>query len=189
LKASCGDSTLKQFIPGSTADASCSLLGVIALRQIGLACALIVGLTGAANATPVASNDRLSKFFVWWNATFKVPGGYTAQAFSQYMTPDATLVLEGREVISGVDGWARHFQKIQSGGGDVEIVVPFKQMFQRGDKIYTYHVIRSRRDGKLGCSLAAGHATLKGGKIANITLVRSTLDPTKGPLDPQCWTE
>jgi hypothetical protein len=142
-----------------------------------------------ATAGPVASNDTLSKFFVWWNKTYKVPGGYTAESFGQWFTPDATLVLEGKEIIRGLDGWAAHFQRIQSGGGQVEIVVPFKQMIQRGNVIYTYHVIRSRRDGKVACSLAAGHAELRGKKISTIVLVRSTLDPAKGPLDPQCWTE
>jgi hypothetical protein len=39
-----------------------------------------------------------------------------------------------------------------------------------------------------GERLAAGHAELRGDKIATIVLVRSTLDPAKGPIDPQCWT-
>lgn len=154
-----------------------------------LLCALSPAVAPAAAPTaPAAQLDVLQRFFQWWNATYKVPGGYTAEAFGEWFTPDATLVLEGREVIRGVDGWATHFQKIQAGGGDVEIVVPFKAVFQSGNYIYTYHVIRSRRDGKVACSLAAGHAELRGGKIATIVLVRSTLDPTKGPLDPQCWT-
>jgi hypothetical protein len=146
------------------------------------------GAAPAATPAPATGLDVLQRFFQWWNATYEVPGGYTAEAFAQWLTPDATLVLEGKEVIRGVDGWARHFQRIQSGGGDVEIVVPFKTVFQSGDFIYTYHVIRSRRDGKVACSLAAGHAELRDGKIATIVLVRSTLDPAKGPLDPECWT-
>jgi hypothetical protein len=157
-----------------------------ALLVAALACTPFAATPAAA---PVPSSDTLSKFFVWWNTTFKVPGGYTAEAFGRWFTPDATLVLEGREVIRGLDGWAAHFQKIQAGGGDVEIVVPFKQVFRSGNKIYTYHVIRSRRDGKVACSLAAGHAELRDGKIATIVLVRSTLDPAKGPLDPECWTQ
>jgi hypothetical protein len=147
--------------------------------------------TGADRAAPpstAAQLDVLQRFFQWWNATYKVPGGYTAQAFGEWFTPDATLVLEGREVIRGLDGWAQHFQRIQAGGGDVEIVVPFKRAFQSGNYLYTYHVIRSRRDGNVACSLAAGHAELRDGKISTIVLVRSPLDPTKGALDPECWT-
>jgi hypothetical protein len=63
------------------------------------------------------------------------------------------------------------------------------RVFPAGDLIYTYHVIRSRRDGTVSCSLAAGHAELRGDRISTIVLVRSTLDPAKGPLDAQCWTE
>ena len=159
-------------------------------RFLAVLCLCLSAVTSpVAVAAPEPSGDTLSRFFVWWNQTFKQPGGYTAEGFGQWFTADATLVLEGKEVIRGLDGWAKHFQKIQAGGGDVEIVVPFKRVFQRGDRIYTYHVIRSRRDGKLACSLAAGHAELRGGKIATIVLVRSDLDPAKGQTDPECWTK
>lgn len=134
-------------------------------------------------------SDPLSKMFLWWNEAYKTPGAYTADNFRKHFTEDATLVLEGRTVISGVEQWATHFQKIQTGGGDVEIVVPFKTVAQIGDLIYNYHVIRSRRGGQVSCSLAAGDARLRDGKIASITLVRSTLDPQKGPMDPQCWSK
>lgn len=145
-------------------------------------------------AAPVAAQEKpatdvLSKMFIWWNEAFRTPGAYTPENFSKFFTPDATLVLEGRTVINGVNQWATHFQRIQSGGGDVEIVVPFKDVFEADDRVYTYHVIRSRRDGKAGCSLAAGHAELEGGKIASIVLVRHTLEEGKDPLDPQCWTK
>lgn len=143
----------------------------------------------ATAAAPKPATDVLSRMFIWWNQAFKTPGAYTAENFSKFFTSDATLVLEGKTVISGVDGWAKHFQRIQSGGGEVEIVVPFKEVFEKDGMIYNYHVIRSRRNGKAACSLAAGHAVVKDGKIASIVLVRSDLDPAKGnALDPQCWT-
>lgn len=160
------------------------------------AAAVLLGAAPAVagdNATVAAASkpatDALSRMFIWWNQAFKTPGAYTVENFSKYFTPDATLVLEGRTVIRGVNEWASHFQKIQAGGGDVEIVVPFKEVFEKDGLIYNYHVIRSRRGGKTACSLAAGHAVLRDGKIASIVLVRSDLDPAKGPLDPQCWTK
>ncbi|AJP71650.1 hypothetical protein [Sphingomonas hengshuiensis] len=160
---------------------------------------MLAGLALSAPATarpdqPVTApvekpaTDILSRMFVWWNTAFKTPGAYTEENFSKFFTPDATLILEGRTAIRGVGEWATHFQKIQAGGGDVEIVVPFKEVFEKDGLIYTYHVIRSRRSGKVACSLAAGHAVVKDGKIASIVLVRSDLDASKGPLDPQCWT-
>ena len=155
-----------------------------------LACAAwaAFGLIAPAQAEKPAT-DALSKMFIWWNQAFKTPGAYTPENFARHFTPDATLVLEGRTVINGVDQWATHFQKIQASGSDVEIIVPFKEVFEKDGLIYNYHVIRSRRDGQVGCALAAGHAVLRGGKIASIVLVRHTLDPAKEPLDPQCWTK
>jgi hypothetical protein len=152
----------------------------------GMALMLSV-LAGPAKAQ-MPQSDALSRMFLWWNEAYKTPGAYTAENFRKHFTEDATLVLEGRTVISGVEQWATHFQKIQAGGGDVEIVVPFKAVAQIGDLIYNYHVIRSRRSGQVACALAAGDARLRDGKIASITLVRSTLDPNKGEMDPQCWS-
>ena len=160
------------------------LIGTVAAS---LAAALLTAAAPAA-ATEKPATDMLSKMFVWWNQAFKTPGAYTPESFSKFFTPDATLTLEGRTVINGVNEWAKHFQKIQSGGGDVEIVVPFKEVFEKDGVIYNYHVIRSRRGGQAACSLAAGHATLRDGKISAIVLVRAPLDASKGPLDPQCWT-
>lgn len=148
---------------------------------------LLLTIAPAHAGDPARGTDAISVFFKWWNEAYKQPGAYTPEAFGRYLTPDATLVLEGREVIRGLDAWALHFQKIQSGGGEVELVVPFKEGFQKGDRIYTYHVINSRRDGKVSCSLAAGHAQVRGGKLATIVLVRKTLDPERDVLDPQCW--
>lgn len=140
-----------------------------------------------AGTVPVPSSDALSQMFIWWNQAFKTPGGYTIDAFRKHFTEDATLILEQRETIHGVQQWAQRFQSIQAGGGEAEIVVPFKEVFRQGNRIYTYHVIRSRVDGKVSCSLAAGHAVMRDGKIASIVLVRSDLDAAKGPLDPACW--
>ena len=152
-----------------------------------LAATAALGLALPAQAK--APTDALSAMFAWWDQAFKTPGAYTPENFSKFFTPDATLTLEGKTVIHGVAEWATHFQKIQAMGGEVEIVVPFKQVFETRDRIYTYHVIRSRRNGSVGCSLAAGHAEMKDGKIASITLVRHNIDEAKEPLDPQCWTQ
>ena len=165
------------------------LASVLAFAAMSAPAAAQPGSPAQAVATSAKpATDILSRMFIWWNEAFKTPGAYTAENFSKFFTPDAPLVREGRTVISGVDGWAKHFQRIQSGGGEVEIVVPFKEVFEKDGVIYNYHVIRSRRGGKAACSLAAGHAVVQGGKIASIVLVRSDLDPAKGPLDPQCWT-
>ena len=161
------------------------------MKKFGLVASIAAVLIGFASPVAAAkpATDAVSRMFTWWDQAFKTPGAFTAANFSKYFTPDATLDLDGKTVIHGVDQWAAHFQKIQASGANVEIVVPFKEVFVSGDKIYTYHVIRSRRAGVASCSLAAGHAVMRGDKIASIALVRSVLDPAKGPIDPECWTK
>lgn len=133
-----------------------------------------------------AAKDELSTMFEWWNAAFKTQDGFNAEAFSRYYTPDARLVIDGVEQARGIDAWVQHFRKIQASGAQVEIVLPFRQVFKQGDKIYTYHVIRSVRNGTPGCTLAAGHAFLVKGKISEVNLVRSNLDPARATKDPDC---
>lgn len=157
------------------------------IRSLLLAAALL-SLAAPASAAP-ARPDPLTAMFTWWDKAFVTPGAFTKDAFDRFFTPDATLELNGKTEVRGTAEWAAHFQAIQSRGGVVEIVVPFKQTFRAGDRIYTYHIIRSRRNGLPACMLAAGHATLRGEKIASITLVRTPLDPAKGQGDPACWTE
>ena len=122
--------------------------------------------------------DPVSRMFSWWNEAYKTPGAYTEEAFGVYFTDDAELIIDGRLVTRGLGGWAKHFQAIQAAGGAAEIVVPFKEVFQVGEKIYTYHLIRASRDGTAMRMLAAGHAILRNGKIASISLVRTVLDPS-----------
>lgn len=86
----------------------------------------------------------------------------------------------------GPAGWAERFQKIQQMTDAVEIVLPFRYGFQQDDRIYTYHIIRSRAQGKVSCMLAAGHADLAGDKIFRVTLVRAEIDSAS---DPDCWRE
>ena len=83
--------------------------------------------------------DPVSRMFSWWNEAYKTPGAYTEEAFRIYFTDDAELIIDGRLVTRGVGGWAKHFQAIQAGGGEVEIVVPFKEVFRVENKVYTYH--------------------------------------------------
>lgn len=162
-----------------------------AWKGLLLAAVLCVSSAQAADvrATDVRATDKdeLTKMFEWWNTAFKSPEGFTEAAFAGYFTPDAALVINGVEEARGLPAWVQHFRKIQATGADVEIVVPFRHVFKQGDKIYTYHVIRSRRNGAPGCMLAAGHAFLEKGRISEVNLVRAALDPAQAAKDPACW--
>lgn len=132
------------------------------------------------------ATDKLSQMFIWWNGAMKTPGALTEAAFSKFFTSDAPLVIDGKEVMRSPAGWAERFQMIQAATDAVEIVVPFRYVFQKGDQIYTYHIIRSRAQGKVSCMLAAGHADLRDGLISKVTLVRAEIDPAS---DPDCWKQ
>ncbi|WP_372012303.1 hypothetical protein [Pseudoxanthomonas sp. 10H] len=93
--------------------------------------------------------------FAWWNQAMATPGAFTEEAFARHFTDDAPLVINGVETMRGPAGWAERFQMIQAATDAVEIVLPFRYSFQQGDRIYTYHVIRSRAGGKVDCMLAA----------------------------------
>jgi hypothetical protein len=156
------------------------------VRLLALVGAGIVAASSPAQADAggARQRDRLSEMFAWWNEAMASPGGFTEEAFSVWFTDDAPLVIDGVEVMRGPAGWAQRFQMIQAQTDAVEIVLPFRYSFQQGDRIYTYHVIRSRAQGKVSCMLAAGHADLVAGKISAVTLVRAEIDPAS---DPDCW--
>lgn len=145
-----------------------------------------VALAEDAALAPGPAQDRLSEMFAWWNGAMTRPGALTEEGFAAHFTPDAPLLIDGVEVMRGPAGWAARFQAIQQMTDAVEIVLPFRYSFQQGSRIYSYHIIRSRAQGKVSCMLAAGHADLEGEKIARVTLVRAEIDPAS---DPDCWRE
>jgi hypothetical protein len=147
---------------------------------------LLAAVLSLSSLQASAATDELSTMFQWWNSAFKTQDGFNAEAFARYYTPDARLVIDGVEQARGIGAWVQHFRKIQASGAQVEIVLPFRQVFKQGDKIYTYHVIRSVRNGKAGCTLAAGHAFVVKGKISEVNLVRAVLPPEQAAKDPSC---
>ncbi len=137
---------------------------------------IIIGILGGVARAEPQNTDELSKMFTWWNAAFLTQGAYTPDAFRKYFTEDAVLIIDGAVSTKGVDGWAQHFQRIQSGDGNVEIVLPFRKVAKVGNTIYTYHIIRNIKSGVRGCLLAAGYATVVDNKISEVVLVRSPID-------------
>ena len=155
------------------------------LSAIALMTAVLLAASGTA---PAKAPDRLTQMFAWWDGAFKDPNGFTKDAFLHYFDPDASLILNGKESTHGIDALTEHFKQIQAGGGEVEIVLPFLAEFQAGNKIFTHHIIRSRRNGKTGCMLVSGYATLRDNRILMLDLVRAEIDPATAPPEFKCWT-
>ena len=134
------------------------------------------GLRSQARA---AQADPLVAMFVWWNAAYKDPEGFTAEAFGRYFTPDAVMRINGSDRSKGLADLAQHFRAIQSHTQSVVIELPFIDEFTsaRGDQIFTHHFVRAREDGKDSRERVMGYATIRDGKISLINFVSIPADP------------
>ncbi len=123
-----------------------------------------------------ASSDVLEQMFTWWNGIMNTERELKAEDFARYFTDDATIVLNGNAGVRGPEQMPEYFQKIRGLTEFIEIVLPFKEKFQSGNKIFTYHTIRSTRDGLEQESHNMGYAIIENGKIASVSLARFTID-------------
>jgi hypothetical protein len=130
--------------------------------------------------------DALTNMFTWWNQAFKTPGAFTADAFRRYFTEDAAIVLNGKRSAKGIPALVEQFQRIQANSKSVEIVLPFREGFVSRNKIFTYHFIRSERDGRHECLRVMGYAVLRNGKIALVDLLRIPEDTASTAVDEAC---
>jgi ketosteroid isomerase-like protein len=113
------------------------------------------------------SNDNvLVQMFAWWNSAIKDPNGFTEQAFRHYYTEDAAIVINGSERVRGIKPMVEHFKRIQQRTESVEIVLPFEEGFESGNRIFTYHLIHARENGVDSLSHVMGYAIIENGKIA-----------------------
>jgi hypothetical protein len=151
------------------------------LLAVSILCLATLLLPAQARAA-----DPLTDMFTWWNQAFKTPGAFTPDAFRRYFTEDAAIVLNGKQSSKGIPALVSQFQQIQAHSKSVEIVLPFREAFASGNKIFTYHFIRSERDGKHECLRVMGYALMEHGKIALVSLLRIPEDMTSPSLDAAC---
>lgn len=156
-------------------------------RQFALLLAASAGL--CAPAVAADRPDVLSAMFAWWNDSMHRHVPFEEKGFARFFASDAVLRIDGVAVASGLGAVTAHFRAIQDSGAEVEIVLPFAGKMVSASRIYTYHVIRSRRNGKARCMLAAGHADLARGRIREISLVRTVVRPGSSPAAQSCWPE
>ena len=113
------------------------------------------------------NNDNvLVRMFAWWNGAMKDPNGFTEEAFRRYYTEDAAIIINGSERVRGIKPMVEHFKRIQERTESVEIVLPFEEGFESGDRIFTYHLIHAREDGADRLSRVMGYAVIEDGKIS-----------------------
>jgi limonene-1,2-epoxide hydrolase len=130
---------------------------------------------------PVAS-DLVARMFVWWNAAFKDPNGFTPEAFGKYFTDDAVMRINGTNRAKGLVDLAKRFRMIQGKVTAVEIQVPFVEAFSSpdGSKIFTYHLENATEGGKQMHSMVMGYVEVRDGKIALVNFM--SVEGQPGPI-------
>ncbi len=151
------------------------------VRRVAMALVLVAAFFSAgATLAGDESENVLVDMFAWWNATIKVPGGFTEEGFARFFTEDAPIIVNNREVVRGVKNMVPHFQSIQENTESVEIVLPFEEGFHEGNKIFTYHLIRASENGTARLSHVMGYAVIEDGKIALVKFL-SYVKPDEEP--------
>lgn len=136
----------------------------------------IVAFASSAAPLPAAtagSPDPLVKMFLWWNAAYQEPNGFTAEAFACYFTRDAVMRINGKDVSVGVEALAKGFRDVKARTEMVSVELPFLDEFTspNGDKIFTQHFVRARENGKESRERVMGFVEIKHGKISLINFV------------------
>ncbi len=126
--------------------------------RILLHTALIICTCQFANPVFAGDENVLEQMFAWFNQAIKDPNGFTEEAFRRYYTEDAAIVINSKERVRGIKPLVAHFKKIQQKVEMVEIILPFEEGFQSGNRIFTYHKERSRTKGVESRSEVMGYA-------------------------------
>jgi len=150
----------------------------LSVASIAIAMAVFGLGSGLPNRASAAEADPLVAMFVWWNAAYKDPRGFTAEAFGRYFTPDAVMRINGSDRSKGLADLAQHFRDIQAKTQMVVIDLPFIDEFTsaRGDQIFTHHFVRARENGKDSRERVMGYATIRDGKISLLNFVSIPAD-------------
>lgn len=162
---------------------------VLAFALAGVCRPAAAATTERAIAAVPTGDTVVARMFAWWNEQMRERRPFTTSGFAQFFASDAILRIDGVQTAAGIEAVTAHFAAIQASGAQVEIVLPFIEAFATQHNEYTYHVIRSRRNGQPRCMLAAGHTVLDHGRIKEISLVRAVVQPGSSPAAKACWAE
>lgn len=142
------------------------------------------GITARADGDPDATapptnasaqpSTILTDMFGWWNEVINSEEPLTADQFRRYFTEDAVILVNNQEQVRGVENMPAHFLPIRERPGTIEVELPFREEFQSGNRIFTYHLIRSTQGEVVNISYNMGYAIIEGDRIASISLARFT---------------
>jgi len=129
-----------------------------------------LGLVFKEQNQRVVNNKKtvLVRMFEWWNAAYKSEEPFTEEAYARYFTDDIVFVVNGRRSQKGIKSLTQRFNQLKQEIHAIEIMLPFKEEFAEGNKIFTYHLNRGKtREGDpwSGYTHVMGYVEIKDGKI------------------------
>lgn len=123
------------------------------------------------NGARVRPDQVLVDMFRWWNEAFYADDGFTAENFARYYAEDAVMLVNGARRGTGPAELAAHFRNVQADRDEVEIMLPFLEGFNSGDRTFTSHYVRSLRGDDETWEHVMGYAVVRDGRISLINFV------------------
>ena len=137
-------------------------------KTLTLTLILVLSFIPEASLTSETDDSVLVQMFKWWNGAFKSEEKFTEEGFAQYFTDDIVFIINGKRSPKGIKSLTERFNKIKDTYHLIEIILPMKEEFVSGDKIFTYHLNRGQQnegDPWGGVTHVMGYVVVKNGKI------------------------
>ncbi len=113
--------------------------------------------------------------FSWWNRAAQPGGGFTPEGFGRFFAPGAALIVNGDTRARGLDGLARHFERIRGSLESVSIKLPLEHAFDAGDDIFVHYRVDAVAGGKPSSEEAMGYLRVAEGRIAVMNVLSRDL--------------
>jgi hypothetical protein len=113
--------------------------------------------------------------FSWWNMAARPDGGFTPEGFARFFAPDAVLIVNGDTRAKGLDGLARHFERIRTSLDAVSIRLPLEHAFSAGDDSFVHYRVDAVAAGVPASEEAMGYLRVAAGRIAIMNVLSRDL--------------
>lgn len=117
------------------------------------------------------SENIIVRMFDWWNGAMRCNDGLTAEAFAQFYTEDAQLVVNGQVRSRNLAEMAVHYQGVRSRCDAVEMLLPVEEAFACGDRAFVHCRTRAVIGGRTAAEEAMAYAVVRDGRMALLRVV------------------
>ena len=115
-----------------------------------------------------SKDSVLVQMFKWFNVAYVEDQAFTEDGFAQYFTDDIVFELNGKRSPKGLKSLTERFNKLKNTYYRIEIILPMKEEFSSGNRMFTYHLNRGKikeDEAWSGFSHVMGWADIEDGKI------------------------